>query len=1264
MLAIYSSVIGTVKFSISDRRCQGDIIMRKTNSPFIWDVFVLSVCLVVPPLNNLNAQTGQGTLTGTVTDATGSVTPGVSIKVVNAGTGVTVSTTTDAAGLYNIGALNPGEYQVVAEKTGFEKTDVQKVTVSASQTATVDIQMRVGTSSTTVTIAAVAPLINSSTPEQATSIEHQLVENLPYSERSSLSAAILVAGVTGNVFDPDQVDSENPGIYTGYIIPGASLRVGGALPGRSALLVDGSDVTQTSFPRAGTSVSAEMVQETTVITGAIPAQYGATQGGAIVQATRSGSNQYHGSFTWRHTDPALNAFPLGGTLPSLEHQNFFGGYAGGPVWIPKVYNGHNRTFFYVGVEPARLSNQISGTGRMPTPEELAGNFADSYSLINTTILSTQGLAAALAAPRTGSLYYQSAVNSNGFPVGPQYTSTSQYVPIPNNNVSAQLAQNKFAQYLISQWPTPQNPGPYFTFYRPDGLWLNNGNNVAYTRGVSGEDNRFAFRIDHDLSNNDRMFARYTDIPVTSARFLGIPPSSPASVSPSDQSWAKNFAFNEAHLFTPALVNEIRLMYIRNFQLRAETGPALSQDWAASFGLTPAVLGVGFPGVSTGYTVGAGDASGLLRQKDENYQFADDVTWTHGRHTLKAGADIRHLESNQSDIAGLFGGSYSFSATQTGNGGGGNALASLMLGLINSFTNTPVQVPEYYRWHYYAGYIQDDFKFLPNLTINLGVRYEVETPRMEKYNNQGVFIPSLTGTLNGLPATGAFCFSGACGLPTSLWPTNYKGVEPRVGVAWAPNPRLSVRAGYDILRVPLSGYGNIPAPDFNVPSASVGGITGGVTPNQPVNFITNPVGPLTSALSALQGSRGPFFTVQGITVPFITENDVTPYTQQFSLTVQYQFAQKTMLQVGYNGMIGTHLITSFSPALNFPNLNTLFGLVAKGYNFNAVTPNPYGIKQNGSVTNENQFMALLPYQNFFNQNLQEQFNRAGTSSYNALYVSLTQRYQFGLSLTASFAWSKSIDTTGGDILTSQVGAFAPAAVQSVSNLKLERAVSAWDIPAKFTTGFTYDLPFGPQRFLSTHNRVLDAIIGNWKISGVQNVQSGQPFAASLGSAGYWVSAGGGTVLPAGITLRPNLVPGQTCINPDWRANPFGVSYINPNMFSVPGSLGDPGYGDAPRTLTGCRSPRVVTFNANLFRRIPLGTNEARYLEIGVNALNVFNHPVFFLPGNSDYNFVNAFNTASLTTNVPAFTTQSSFGNLSPGNTEGLSRVVQLSVKLHW
>ncbi len=157
---------------------------------------------------------------------------------------------------------------------------------------------------------------------------------------------------------------------------------------------------------------------------------------------------------------------------------------------------------------------------VPTPAELAGNFKDSISLINTTILRSQGADAALAAPRTGSLHYQFPVNAAGFPTGARYAATSQYVPIANNSVAAQLSQNEFAKFVMSQFPTPQNPGPYFSFYQPDGLWANTGNNVSYLRGVTNVDNRYSVRIDHTITDSDRIFGRYTSIPLESDRFQG------------------------------------------------------------------------------------------------------------------------------------------------------------------------------------------------------------------------------------------------------------------------------------------------------------------------------------------------------------------------------------------------------------------------------------------------------------------------------------------------------------------------------------------------------------------------------------------------------------------------------------------------------------------------------------------------------------------------------------------------------------------------
>jgi len=780
------------------------------------------------------------------------------------------------------------------------------------------------------------------------------------------------------------------------------------------------------------------------------------------------------------------------------------------------------------------------------------------------------------------------------------------------------------------------------------------------------------RIDHSFSESDRIFVRWTDAPLESNRAFGFPVTSPLDGYPSDQSWAKDLALNETHVFGAAMVNELRLMFMRNNQVRSETGAAVSQDWAASLGLTPAVAGVGFPGISFGSGLNLGvstSTTNSFADIDQNFQAADDLTSTAGRHSIRFGVDFRHIQSNQYLYNGIYGGQYVFSASSTGNGSsGGDGLASLMLGLISSFSNTPVMVPAYYRWHYYAGYFEDAVKLSPTFTIDLGIRYEVETPRMEKYNNQGSFIPNLTGTLNGMPATGAFCFSGACGLPVTLWPTNYKGIEPRVGLAWAPLSNVTIRAGFGILRVPLDGNQNLPSPNFSVSSYSVGGVSGGVIPNYAVDYISNPVGPLSSALSALQG-RGPFFTVQGVSVPFVEQNAIVPTTYQWSFVTQYQLASNTMLQVSYQGIRGLHLFTSYALPLNLPNIANLQTLIASGYNFSTNVPNPYGIKQNGAVILATPLQLLSPYLNFFNQNLTWSgtgYNREGDSIYHSLYLTAQHRYRGGLTLLGSFSWSKSIDDAGGDSNMQNIGSGGVNSFQYLWNLKLERAVSTFDVPAKLTIGYFYDLPIGRGKLLSTHSRILDATFGGWTTSGTFNAQSGQPFEPMLGGSGYWVSKSGVAVLPSGIGLRPNVNPG-VCINPNWKESPFTQSYINPALFSVPGSFGNPQFGDAPRTMANCRSPRVIILNAALNRRFHFGNSENRYLEVGASAMNALNHPVYFVPTQSttfDSAF-NAFNIASLTNpNIPAFTQNPKFGTLNPASSSGMSRVVQLSVRLYW
>ncbi len=1214
-----------------------------------------------------SAQTSLGQITGAVTDASGAAIAGAAVVARDVATNVNSQTVTSSDGIYNLLSLVPGEYQVTVTKQGFDTSITGKVIVSTGQTTTINAALKVGAVSTRVEVEASTTMLNTSSSDVATTVERDLVSNLPFTERNSLEAAMLIPGVRGDPNSPGQVTGENAGIYTGPIAPGAATNIAGGMPGATSIMVDGSNVTQGSIGRAAISVSGDMVQEVTVVTNGVPARYGNTGGGVIIQATRSGTNEYHGNFSWRHTDPGFNAYPPGNAIPNEQHQNFFGSTVGGPVIIPKIYNGRNRTFFFGGFEPARLYNATSQLGTVPTPAELAGDFSNSITFLNTTILNQQGLAAALAAPRTGHLYYQSPVNSFGVPVGAQYSSSSQYVPVPNDNVANAIAQNKFAQFVLAGQPTPSNPGPYTQFLRSDGLYNNSGYNANLIRGVTNTDDRYSVKVDHLFNDKDRMNVRYAVQPLTATRFYGYPLTTPFAGYPTDNASSYVVSLNETHIITPSMINDLKIIYARNHQVRGQSSVALAEDYGAKYGLTPAINGSGMPHIGwSAYTLAPG-ANSVNAQVDSNYQIEDSITWTVGRHSISAGLDLRRQLSNQYNAAGIYGGTYSFSPSQTNNGSGGNSLASFDLGLIGSFTNTPVAVPGYYRWNYLGTYFQDDIKVLPNLTINIGMRYEFQTPRMEKFDNQGTFLPNLTGTLNGLPATGAFCFANNCGLGSTLWPSNKRGFEPRIGIAWSPNSKTTIRANYGVMKVPLTGYGNTPLPDFNVNSYSVGGTTGGVVPNQPVNYLTNPVGPLSSAYTVLQG-RGPFFTVQGITVPYIAQTDKVPYIQQWGFTVQRALNPKTLLQVGYAGTVGHHLISTAAPPLNFPNLNTLFSDIQSGQNFSSTTiNNPYGIVQNGAIIKENLLSSLNPYQNFFNQALQQQFYRDGNSNYHALLAGVTRRLGYGLTFQASFTWSKSIDDAGGSPAVALGGSiYGNATVQNPFNLRLERAVSNFDTPVRTSIGYTYQLPIGRGQLLRTNNKIIDNVLGGWVTSGVINSQSGMPFLVQAGSAGYWVSSTGTSVLPAGVLLRPDLVPGQPCLNPNFSySNAFNMPYVNPNGVSVPGSLLHPAFGNAPRTLTGCRSPWLNSLNASIQKRFRLGNSERRYIQISLEALNAMNHTLYYFNPNSGMKAFNAFNNSSQTnSSIPAFTMQSTYGELWQPNAALVSRTVFVGAKLFW
>lgn len=1258
---------------------------------FLGSLLLVFLFLLASPLS-LQGQSGQGSISGRVTDIQEALVPKASVTVLNTETGTTVTTNTNDSGFYSVPSLNPGNYSITVARRGFETTVVRNVIVSAASQTTIPVILQVGHENTEVTVTAQEALLTKDTSDVVTTVDHEIVQELPYPERSALEATLLVPGVNGDPLQPGGIATENPGAYMSTVTPGATLSIGGGAPGTSSIYVDGSDVTQASFPRAGINLSGRIVQETTTIVTGLSAKYGRTSSGVIVQTSTPGKNAYHGGLTWRHNDPYFNAYPLGGTAPSNNHENYYGAYVGGPVWIPKIYNGRKKTFFFVGIEPARLRTSFTFRGTLLTPDELAGKLNNSLPLLDQTILKNQGAAAAIAAPRIGGIYYQSPNNAQGFPSGPIYGSPSQYRQIPGNDVSAMLAQNEFAKYVLSLMPSPTNPGPYVKFDRPDGLWQSDGTNGTYERGSKNIDNRYSIRIDHQRGT-DRFFIRYTDVPLTNYRYYGVDQNNPLTMTPSDSAYSHDLAFGYTKVFSNSIVNNFHYSFLRVVQNRIPPPSTQAKDYAGSFGLTPAVLGKGFPTLGSfntngiTYTIqpGPSNSNPTGIQKDQNFILGDDISWIKGRHSLQFGFDLRWIQSNQYDLSGLGGGKYSFTANMTGNGGsGGHSLASFILGNISSFTNTPVSVPGYYRWRYYAGYLQDDWSLTPKLTLNIGVRYELETPRMEKTNNQAILRTDQKGVLNGKATEAALCFANGCGGAKTLFPTNYWGIEPRIGFSYAPTSQTTVRGSYGILRLPLTGYENTPDPNLNVGSVAVGYQTGGVTPNNVVNYITNPVGPLTSALTALNGNRGPILYSLGLAPVYVEQTNAVPYTQTYSVTLQYQPWSKTLLQANYQGLKGTHLIGSFTQPINAPSIGTIIAAIQSKANLGGQSNNPYGIMQAGSIVKETNLQALNPYQNFFNQSVLEIYPRRGTSSYNGLFLSMNQRFGKGLSLLLNYTWQKSMDNVPQTNVGTS-GGFGTAPPQNPFDMRNEWSVSSFDQPSRLKFGFTYKVPLGRNAFLGNHGRVINNLIGNIQVSGIGSISSGYPNYINLNTPGYFYSvtptgmngcSASGTskycvasALPVGYTLRPNIVPGKKLINPNWKKNPFGLygsaatPYLNPDAFSTPGNPGNaalgipptPAFGNAPRTMTNARTPRETIFDAKISKGI---TFRERY-QFNINATfnNAFNHPVYFALGNRSLDTI----TTSTVTGAITPSVLANFGTLNQSNTAGFSRIIRFGAE---
>jgi hypothetical protein len=1133
-------------------------------------------------------QTNAGSISGTVVDQQQAVMAGVRITATHLGTNVSQTTITSSAGLFTLPALDPGLYRLTAELPGFKKLVREPVTVAAQQAVVIDLQMVVGDTATEVTVTAEAPLIQQANATIQYGVNQKAIDELPFADQNVLSVLSTVPGVVG------EAGSELPSVYTGFVAPGAGISVSGGRPGSTQYQADGVSNNGAFLNRISVSFSADAVQEVSVLVNNYSAEYGKAGGGIVNMATKSGTNQFHGTLFSFSQNDILNAAPYSNATNKKGKVRYWRGGAdiGGPVIIPRLYDGRNRTFFFFSYEPNRNYSEIAYYIRTPTELERQGDFSQSYL--------TQSYCA--TCKRVPVFIFQQ------FEAAPGGGLTNTPIRVQPGEPYPWFQGNRIPKSMIS----PRGQKILNLLPLPNMEFNQAGQNYFFWRSNRNTDNRFTVKLDQVLTSASRLSFRISEVPITGNRAFGNPVIAQV---PIDRNTGVNAALNHTYTWAGNKVNEVRLGYNRANTYRGQNDTQMSKNWFQELGL-PSFRDRGFPliGIGDGF-FSFGGYPFSLSEIDNFFQATDIFNWTRGKHSLKSGFEFQAPQQNLTDygsVAGVWG-FYSgltnigtaptatYPGLMTPNAQTGFGPATLLLGIASGVSMAPAAVPYQYRWKYYAGFLQDDFKVSPRLTLNLGLRYQVEVPRTEKHRNQGYWVSETATNSQGKQVPGYVQMLGYGGVRSTLWPTRYNNIEPRFGFAyrlpnWMKGP-TTLRGGYAIMHVPTNGLFRIPIPDLGPKQqqlASSGAANGGWV--QIDNYpLVLPKVPYTIP------EDGKFVDFENVNAVYYLNHDVRiPYLQQWNLGLGFQLGRDYGLSVAYVGSKGTSL---FGPSLQFNTIDKAeyARQFVAGVNMNEMIPNPAGLRdQNGNIINVSRAAALRPYPtlNVIGNPTAQGYN----SVYNALQAQLVKRFSHGLQFNVNYTFSKSIDNSSceGQFCNDGVYLWGTGFPQLYGgDRRLERSISIYNIPHSFKFFYNWDLPVGRGKLLFTGARgALNQVIGNWKVSGLSTIQNGLPYQLRVGSnAGFPDDVG---------QIRPNLVSGVPVVNPGWRQrlndpkNPY-TAYLNAAAFAPPPRFT---IGMLPR-VTNIYSPNTFKFDMSIQKEFPI--HEQTRLVFRGDFYGALNHP---------------------------------------------------------
>ena len=1118
------------------------------------------------------AQETRATLSGTIIDPSGAAIVGVKLSLVNVDTSATSQVETNQLGQYRILFLNPGKYRLTAEMSGFKTLVREGIELSTNQAATVDLSLQLGTQTDTVTVGSEAPLLEAEKADRGGVVLTRNLAELPIITRTPILLATMVPGVTATNPRYDLTPFSNAGLTTWSINGSTSLS--------TEFLLDGApnSAVYESNPSVAYIPPVDAVQELKVTTGAYDAQYGHNGGGVINMTIKSGTNQMHGSVYDFLKRPSLNANSFANNSKGVGRDNNslneYGFSFGAPVWIPKVYNGKDRTFFFLAWEHYGQNilfpqNDISS---VPTVAQRTGDFSQT--------LSAQGQLMPIYDPDTGRTvsgnWVRDLFPGNRIPVNrfdPVGVKIANLYPEPNTTTQGSVPwQNNF-------------------FLNDNVTWY--------------DFNNFATRVDHSVSEKHRIYGRYVwNNQLLHQNSNGLPGY--AADLREGTKINNGFSFDSLSIINPSTMFDLRASITRWVQDYKPTNWG-SYD-AAVIGWPKELVGRlpepnRFPtfSVNSYKTVGP-SANNIWLAPTTTIALAPTLTMNRGRHGIKFGLDYRWIRYANYQSIGT-GGTFAFdraftrSNYLTQDALSGSAVASLLLGAPATGEVINLVKP-YYSWKYYAPWIQDDIKVSRRLTINLGLRLDLTMPVTEKYNriNRGFFATTLNPITSqidqsrfpGYKAFGGIGFAGQNGEPRSPFDTDTNNWQPRVGAAFQLTSTTVVRGGWGLSYIPSVSTGS--SLGFTQSTPFVSSVDAGRTI---ATLISNP---FPSGILRPSGSALGLSTQLGQGPTFSDPSGSLGYVHSFSFGIQKQLRGNVKIDASYVGSRTMGMPTS----RGFNELNTeqlALGDVRKGGNPNYLNerlPNPFenllpGSSLNTSTVTRQQLLRPFPQFTSFNR----QAITNGKVWYNALQVAASKRYSHGLMVTAAYTLSKNIQAL--NYLNAQ-------------DSEPGRSLVPWDRTHRLVLAPIYDFPFGPgKRFLGGTRGVVGLLAGGWQIAMNSTFQVGNPM----------------TVPGNVFLLRNPAIP-----NPTWDRM-FNTSFIEADGVTIrnqqPGE--QPAFQIQP-PFTQRTASQYYGNLRNLWDReynVTLAKNtlirEGWTVQFRAEAFNLFNHPIFGNDPNLDVTSTN-------------------------------------------